>query len=49
MVDRSDIMTTEVEEIQRMSNKFPILEVQFYNEVMIMVLNSERIYVNLSR
>ena len=43
MVDRSDLMNTGLEEIQQISNKFVTLEVQFYNEVMIMVFNSERI------
>ena len=43
MVDRSDLMNTELEEIQRISNKFVTLEVHFYKEVMIMVFNSERI------
>ena len=43
MVDRSDLTNTELEEIQHISNKFVTLELQFYNEVMIMVFNSERI------
>ena len=43
MVDRSDLINTELEEIQHISNKFVTLEVHFYNEVMIMVFNSERI------
>ena len=46
MVDQSDLMNTGLEEIQHISNKFVTLEVQFYNEVMTMVFNSERIYVN---
>ena len=41
MVDRSDLMNTGLKEIQQISNKFVTLEVQFYNEVMIMVFNSE--------
>ena len=47
MVDRSDLINTGLEEIQHISNKFVTLEVQFYNEVMVMVFHSERIYVNL--
>ena len=43
MVDRSDLINTGLEEIQHISNKFVTLEVQFYNEVMIMVFNSKRI------
>ena len=43
MVDRSDLINTGLEEIQQISNKFVTLEVQYYNEVMIMVFNSERI------
>ena len=43
MVDRSDLMNTGLEEIQHISNKFVTLGVQFYNEVMIMVFNSERL------
>ena len=43
VVDRSDLTNTELEEIQHISNKFVTLELQFYNEVMIMVFNSERI------
>ena len=43
MVDRSDLMNTGLEEIQRISNKFVTLEVHFYKDVMIMVFNSERI------
>ena len=43
MVDRSDLMNTGLEEIQHISNKFVTLEVQFYNKVMIMAFNSERI------
>ena len=46
MVDWSDLMNTGLEEIQHISNKFVTLEVQFYNEAMTMVFNSERIYVN---
>ena len=46
MVDRSDLMNTGLEEIQYVSNKFVILEVHFYNEVMIMVFNSGRNQVN---
>ena len=42
MVDRSDLINTGLEEIQHISNKFVTLEVQFYNEVMIMVFNSEK-------
>ena len=42
-VDRSDLMNTGLEEIEQISNKFVTLEVQLYNEVMIMVFNSERI------
>ena len=40
LVDRSDLMNTVLEEIQHVSNKFVTLEMQFYNEVMIMVFNS---------
>ena len=43
MVDRSHLINTGLEEIQHISNKFLTLEVQFYNEVMIMIFNSERI------
>ena len=43
MVDRSDLMNTGLEEIQHISNKFVTLEVQFYNEVMIMAFNLESI------
>ena len=43
MVDRSDLMNTGLEETQQISNKFVTLEVRFYNEVTIMVFNSERI------
>ena len=42
MVDRSDLINTGLEEIQHISNKFVTLEVQFYNEVIIMVFNSEK-------
>ena len=47
MVDRSDLINTGLEKIQHISNKFVTLEVQFYNEVMVMIFHSERIYVNL--
>ena len=43
MVDRSDLINTGLEEIQHISNKFVALEVQLYNEVMIMVFNPEKI------
>ena len=43
MVDPSDLINTELEEIQHISNEFVTLEVQFYNEVMIMLFNSGRI------
>ena len=39
MVDRSDLMNTVLKEIQHVSNKFVTLDMQFYNEVMIMVFN----------
>ena len=41
----SDLMNTGLEEILHLSNNFVTLEVQFYNKVIIMVFNSERIYV----
>ena len=47
MVDRSDLINTGLEKIQHISNKFVTLEVQFYNEVMVMIFHSERIYANL--
>ena len=43
MVDRSDLINTGLEEIQHISNKFVTLEVQFYNEVMLMVFNSKNV------
>ena len=43
MVDRSDLINTGLEKIRHISEKFVILKVQFYNKVMIMVFNSERI------
>ena len=43
MVDRSHLINTGLEEIQHISNEFVTLQVQFYNEVMIMVFNSKRI------
>ena len=39
MVDRSDLMNTVLKEIQHVSKKFVTLDMQFYNEVMIMVFN----------
>lgn len=44
MVDLSDLMNTGLEEIQHISNKFATLEVQFHNEVMVMVFNSEKVF-----
>ena len=43
MVDRSHLINTGLEEIQHICNEFVTLQVQFYNEVMIMVFNSKRI------
>ena len=43
MVDRSDLINTGLEEIQHISNKFVTLEVQFYNEVMLMAFNSKNV------
>ena len=43
MADPSYLINTGLEETQHISNKSMTLEVQFYNEVMIMVFNSERI------
>ena len=39
MIDRSDLINAGLEETQQISNKFVTLEVQFCNEVMIMVFN----------
>ena len=43
IVDRSHLINTGLEEIRHISNEFVALQVQFYNEVMIMVFNSKRI------
>ena len=43
MADPSGLINIGLEETQHISNKFVTLEVQFYNEVMIMVFNPERI------
>ena len=39
MIDRSDLINAGLEETQQISNKFVTLEVQFCNEMMIMVFN----------